>query len=343
MKDPRQRERALLFHSQGLTAKEIAERLEETPKSVRTLLGLMGLTPNGKVGPHGALVEVEALDDVILALRKSGLAMRRVAKEVGLSESAARYRMRKINANLPASERVPTHRITRSSTRTWDDEALRAAVAEGNSVADCIRALGLSETSARNWQVIKSAIAEAELSTEHWTRNGRLPSTRIPLPEIMVENSSYQTGELRKRLLSEGVMEHRCTGCRQSMWMGQSIPLELDHVNGVPNDHRPHNLRLLCPNCHALTPTWRGRKNRKRSCSDCQVPISKRASRCSSCAGKSRSVPSRPNKIDWPPPDALEDMVTDRGYEATGRSLGVSGTAVRKRVKRDAVADGQPR
>lgn len=48
------------------------------------------------------------------------------------------------------------------------------------------------------------------------------------------------------------------------------IPLQIDHIDGNPNNHSRDNLRLLCPNCHSLTPTWgglnrgRGRKERYR-------------------------------------------------------------------------------
>jgi predicted RNA-binding Zn-ribbon protein involved in translation (DUF1610 family) len=35
--------------------------------------------------------------------------------------------------------------------------------------------------------------------------------------------------------------------------------LEINHINGDGTDHSPHNLEVLCPNCHALTSNYRGR------------------------------------------------------------------------------------
>lgn len=64
---------------------------------------------------------------------------------------------------------------------------------------------------------------------------------------------------LKRRLLEEGVKTARCEGCGGDEWRGAPIPLELDHINGDRRDHRLENLRLLCPNCHAQTPTYRGR------------------------------------------------------------------------------------
>ena len=54
--------------------------------------------------------------------------------------------------------------------------------------------------------------------------------------------------------------------CCQCGWAERNlntglIPLHLDHIDGDWRNNRPENLRLLCPNCHALTATY-GAQNR---------------------------------------------------------------------------------
>ena len=79
----------------------------------------------------------------------------------------------------------------------------------------------------------------------------------MTLDEILVENSTYRSSaQLRRRLILAGLKCQRCEHCGLDEWMGQELPLSLDHINGDPTDNRLENLRILCPNCHALTETW---------------------------------------------------------------------------------------
>lgn len=74
----------------------------------------------------------------------------------------------------------------------------------------------------------------------------------------------YHTYKLKLRLLNEGYMEDKCSICgwdKKAEGMVRT-PCELDHINGDPTDHRLENLRLICPNCHSLTPTYRFRRGK---------------------------------------------------------------------------------
>lgn len=69
---------------------------------------------------------------------------------------------------------------------------------------------------------------------------------------------------LKRRLLAAGILENRCSRCGISEYNGKPLSIQLDHINGVNDDHRLENLRMLCPNCHSLTETYGGRNVRRK-------------------------------------------------------------------------------
>jgi hypothetical protein len=71
----------------------------------------------------------------------------------------------------------------------------------------------------------------------------------------------HQRDTLRRMLLNE--RGHQCEICESYEWMGQPVPIELDHIDGNASNNLLSNLRLLCPNCHAMQPTYKGRNRGK--------------------------------------------------------------------------------
>jgi hypothetical protein len=190
-------------------------------------------------------VSVERLDAVILG------------KEPPPTDSTPRL--------MPKKYIIPSYT---SRSGGYSDEQLAQAVKESFSYADVLRKLNL-RPSGGNYDLVKRRIKSVGLDTTHftgqaWLRGKKNPTIRQrALDEILVQESTYvSTTHLRQRLLAEGIFEHRCLSCGLAEWLERPIPLEIDHINGDRRDNRLENLRLLCPNCHALTTTYRG-KNKK--------------------------------------------------------------------------------
>lgn len=82
---------------------------------------------------------------------------------------------------------------------------------------------------------------------------------RTTLEEYLATSTDIQSNKVRIKLLQDGYKEHRCECCNLTEWMGRPIPLELHHKDGNRHNNTIENYGLLCPNCHALTDSYRGK------------------------------------------------------------------------------------
>lgn len=137
--------------------------------------------------------------------------------------------------------------------------------------------------------------------------------TKLKLEEIFVENSSVVRSTVRKYVIKLQLINYACDKCDNSGdWLGQPISLQLEHRNGVNNDHRISNLCWLCPNCHSQTSTFCGRNSR---------------------TNNKKQKKDRPRKFD-PQKEELKDLITKHSFVSIGKMFGVSDNAVRKRCKK---------
>ncbi len=154
-------------------------------------------------------------------------------------------------------------------SRSWTDAQLVEAVIKSRSYRGVLIDLNLVPAGG-NYDQVKRRVQELRLKTDHfvgkgwnvgWVFDPRKP--RLTLKELLVSDRPTQSHKLRLRLIAEGLKKASCESCGWSKAAPDGrLPLELDHLNGNPNDNRLENLRILCPNCHSLQPTHRGRNKK---------------------------------------------------------------------------------
>lgn len=152
----------------------------------------------------------------------------------------------------------------------YTKEMLEPIIKESYSLRNSMLKLGLSE-SGGGYSKIKKLIAEFNLDTTHFTgplwNKGKSSVTddriksKYTIDEMFCIDSMITNDRIKKILIDKKILEYKCCDCGNTgKWNGKPIVLELDHINGVNNDNRIENLRILCPNCHSQTPTFRRKK-----------------------------------------------------------------------------------
>lgn len=200
----------------------------------------------------------------------------------------------------------------------YSKENIESAVLKSSSIKEALKNLNL-RAAGGNYKVFHKYVSLYKIDITHFEDRIKIYQKTLAisnikrkkeLKEITVENSNYCRTHLKERLYKEGLKKRECEECGQDEnWRGKKISLILDHKNGIHNDHRMENLRILCPNCNSTLETHAGKNNRKQ---------------------KNEKTTIRKRKIDRPSLKQLQEEVSKNGYSATGRKYGVSDNAIRK-------------
>jgi hypothetical protein len=222
----------------------------------------------------------------------------------------------------------------------------RQAVRTSLSYAEALRKLGL-KPSGGNHKLFRRYVDEVwAIPTDHFdplfAQRG-LRRAAMALDAILVEHSTYSRGSLKRRLFAAGLKSPVCELCGQGQtWRGRRMAMILDHANGVPDDNRLENLRIVCPNCNATLETHCGRNNQgptpTRACARCGVefrPYHPRQRYCSKSCGcrhdnRWRGPRMSARKVERPSYARLRAELAGATFVAVGRKYGVTDNAVRK-------------
>ncbi|MFE2018619.1 HNH endonuclease [Streptomyces sp. NPDC059499] len=152
----------------------------------------------------------------------------------------------------------------------WTKEVLQGAVASSTSMCEVLRRLGLEVVGGQHTHISRRVKALG-IDTSHFVAPPRKGEVRRRRPEELLVDQSQTLarrvpGErLKRAMITMGASEH-CARCGTGpIWRDRPLPLEVDHIDGNWRNNQQQNLRLLCPNCHSTTDTYRGRGKGRRT------------------------------------------------------------------------------
>jgi hypothetical protein len=146
--------------------------------------------------------------------------------------------------------------------KIFDPIIFKQICTESNSMAQAASKLDMHFNTFRRY-AIKLKVYKPNQAGKGISKNRS--NTSIPLCDILEgKYPQYQTFKLKKRLILNGIKKNKCEECNLESWKGLTLNCELEHIDGNRTNHRLENLKMLCPNCHSQTGTFRGRN--KKNC-----------------------------------------------------------------------------
>lgn len=191
-------------------------------------------------------------------------------------------------------------------------------------------------------ETLNSYLKKMEIKYDgNQNRKGRIiQKIQVPIEKYLNNEKQISSHVLKNKLLKEGIKSRVCEQCGLSEWQNDLIPLELHHIDGNHYNNNLNNLKILCPNCHALTDNYSGKgtkkheekqknikENRDNYCVDCGKIIRRDSIRCKACSQKAQRKYIRPNR------DELKNKIRKYSILSVGNMYGVSDNTIRKWCK----------
>ncbi|MFJ8786591.1 HNH endonuclease [Streptomyces sp. NPDC102476] len=250
--------------------REVALKLGATPATgtlshIRRRIQAAGIDISHFPGINRPDLDLPFTAEELKAAAATATSVRGVARALGVPDDS---RSRATLSRMLRAQSIDTGHFSRKRVSIPEDR-LRDSVQHSESYADVMRGLGL-DVNDTNHRRVRRMAARLGLDTSHFKRRTwAQPERSAPEPIahrvlVVLPSDAGRTNRSQlHRALAEIGVPYECETCGNTgEWRGQSITLQIDHVNGDWRDNRRENLRYLCPNCHALTETWCRKKER---------------------------------------------------------------------------------
>ena len=231
-------------------------------------------------------------------------------------------------------------------------------VQQSSCLSEVLRKCGLRRWSGASSILVQDKIRKYKIDTSHFSSSRKGGTHRLQFDEVLVHTPGKRVKAflLRRALIESGVPEI-CEQCGQKpYWNGKPLRLQVDHKDGNPEDHRPNNVRFLCPNCHSQTENHSIAKHQHKKGSKERVLVPcffcKKLKKvkpfvkddkhfCNQkCYAKQASISQA--KIEWPTDRELQEFVNLRPMTQIAISLGVSDKAIKKRCRKHGIITPGP-
>ena len=153
----------------------------------------------------------------------------------------------------------------RQYTKEWLEELCK----ESYSYAEVLRKAGRKQGGGTQ-ATLRKKIEEFQIDISHFTgqkwhespnqQDNKVSREKYTLEEVFCKNSPVTQKVLRGYVERHNIIKYECSQCGcDGHCQNGIISLEIDHIDGDNKNNEISNLRYLCPNCHALTDTYRGK------------------------------------------------------------------------------------
>jgi 5-methylcytosine-specific restriction endonuclease McrA len=228
-----------------------------------------------------------------------------------------------------------------SRLQNFSKEDLQDALNQAESNRSLLRILGYSSSATRMVPLVFKRVEHLGLSIKQFESNKQTRCRnygRRSDEDVFTKNSTYDRSKIKKRVIKQKLIKYKCGECgNPGVHNGKELTLQLDHINGVHNDHRLINLQFLCPNCHSQTDTYSGRNNKtevkeKPICPECNTNTMSEGAKTSCRPCFLKNNPSKKIKA------SAEEIITkikELNWVQAGKYFGVSDNSLRKKLARE--------